>query len=95
LQDPPRRRARPAAGIRAADLHQRPRILYNSCGGNAIEIHASHVTISAWLGSTNPDIDAIRIFSGNDIVIEDCSQARRRYCRSCNASKRARLVGPT
>jgi hypothetical protein len=59
--------------IRAADLNQRPRILYNARGGNALEIHASHVTIRGLeLGPTQPDIDAIRIFSGEDIVIEDC-----------------------
>lgn len=59
--------------IRAADLNHRPRILYTSRSGNVVEIHASHVTISGLeLGPTQPNIDAIRIFSGNDIVIEDC-----------------------
>src|SRR4051812_45582779 len=31
--------------IRAADLKQRPRIVYQGRGGNALEIHASHIRI--------------------------------------------------
>jgi hypothetical protein len=59
--------------IRAADLERRPRIVYQARGGNALEIHASHVTISGLeLGPTQQDIDAIRIFTGNHIIIEDC-----------------------
>ncbi len=59
--------------VRAANMEQRPRIVYDRGNANALEIHASHVVIRGLeFGPTRQDIDAIRIYAGNDIAIEDC-----------------------
>ncbi|MBM4261631.1 MAG: hypothetical protein FJ145_09395 [Deltaproteobacteria bacterium] len=58
--------------IRAADLQRRPRIVYQARASNVLEIYANQVTISGLeIGSTLPHVDAVRIFGGNDIVVED------------------------
>lgn len=59
--------------IRAADLQRRPRIVYQARATNVFEIYASQVTIRGLeLGPTLEHVDGVRVFSGNDIVIEDC-----------------------
>src|SRR5882672_11003648 len=59
--------------IRAADPTRRPRLVYLGSTANVLEIRASHVQVRGLeFGPTQPDVDAIRIFSGNDITVEDC-----------------------
>jgi hypothetical protein len=59
--------------IRAADRARRPRIVYNRRSTNVIEVRASHVTIRGLeFGPTQPGVDAVRIFGGGDITVEDC-----------------------
>jgi hypothetical protein len=59
--------------LRAANMAQRPRIVYDAGKVNALEIYASHIIIRGLeFGPTQQDIDAIRIYTGNDIAIEDC-----------------------
>jgi len=49
------------------------RILYSGSTTNVFEVRASHVTIRGLeFGPTHPDADAIRIFNGNGVTIEDC-----------------------
>jgi hypothetical protein len=63
--------------IRAEDLGQRPRIVYNGTTANVFEIRGSHIVIrSLEFGPTQGDVDAIRIFSGGDITVEDCYFSR-------------------
>lgn len=59
--------------IRPADLEQRPRVVYGGATTNVLEIRASHVRVRGLeLGPTLPNVDAVRIFSGSDIAVEDC-----------------------
>lgn len=59
--------------IRAADPAQRPRIVYGGSSANVLDIKADYVTIRQLeFGPTLPDVDAIRIVSGNGITVEDC-----------------------
>jgi len=59
--------------IRGADPERRPRILYPGSSANVFEIRASSVRILGLeFGPTDEDVDAIRIFSGNDIAVEEC-----------------------
>ena len=58
--------------IRAADPKRRPRIVYGGHDTNVLEVRASHVTIRGLeFGPTQSDVDAVRIFGGNDVIIED------------------------
>ena len=58
--------------IRAADPKRRPRIVYGGRDTNVLEVRASHVTIRGLeFGPTQSEVDAVRIFTGNDVVIED------------------------
>jgi hypothetical protein len=60
--------------IRAADPARRPRIVYGGRASNVIEVRASHVTIRGLeFGPTQQDVDAVRIFSANNVTVEDCS----------------------
>ena len=60
--------------IRAADPEQRPRVVYDGSTANVLEIRASHIRLQGLeFGPTLPDVDAVRIFSGNDIAVEDCT----------------------
>jgi len=70
-----RRGGAPGAPIvlRAADPGRRPRIGYPGRASNVIEVRASHVVIRGLEFSTTlADVDAIRIFGGTDITVEDC-----------------------
>ena len=59
--------------IRAADLEHRPRVVYGGSAANVLEIRASHIRVRGLeFGPTQPDVDAVRIFSGSDIAVEDC-----------------------
>jgi hypothetical protein len=59
--------------IRAKDPAHRPRIIYPDRATNVLNIRASHVLVRGLeFGPTQPDVDAIRIHSGDDITIEDC-----------------------
>ena len=59
--------------IAAADPDQRPRIVYDGITANVLEVRAGHLVIRGLeFGPTRPDVDAIRIIAGNDIVIESC-----------------------
>jgi hypothetical protein len=69
-----RRDGRPGAPlvIRAADPAAPPRIVYDGTGSNVLSIRASHVVIRGLrFGPTQPGVDAIRIYGGRDITIED------------------------
>jgi len=60
--------------IRGLVLTHRPRIDYQGKNGNVLEIYADNVVIQGLeLGPTGPDVDGIRIFSGDYIIIEDCA----------------------
>ena len=70
-----RRGGAPGAPIvlRAADLAQRPRIVYNGHGANVIEVRTSHVVIRGLeIESTQPDVDAVRVYGADDVTVEDC-----------------------
>ena len=59
--------------IRAKDPARPPRIVYPDRATNALNIRASHVLVRGLeFGPTQPDVDAIRIHSGDDVTIEDC-----------------------
>jgi len=59
--------------VRAANIKERPRIVYDGGNANALEIYANHIIIRGLeFGPTQQDIDAVRIYGGNDIAIEDC-----------------------
>jgi Right handed beta helix region len=59
--------------IRAKDPDAPTRIVYTQRESNVLNLHASHVTIRGLrFGPTLADIDAIRIYAGHDITIEDC-----------------------
>jgi hypothetical protein len=59
--------------IRAADPTRRPRIVYAGRASNVFEVRASHVTIRGLeFGPTLQDVDAVRIFGGTAVTVEDC-----------------------
>lgn len=59
--------------IRAADLKQRPRLVYRGRDVNVLDVKGNHVTVRGLsIGPTAPDVDGIRVFSATDVVIEDC-----------------------
>ncbi|MDO8477675.1 MAG: right-handed parallel beta-helix repeat-containing protein [Candidatus Rokubacteria bacterium] len=59
--------------IRAADPARRPRIMYAGRATNVFEVRAGHVTIRGLeFGPTQQDVDAVRIFNGNGVTVEDC-----------------------
>src|SRR2546427_2673847 len=59
--------------IRALDLKKRPHIHYEGKTGNVLEIYADNILIRGLeFGPTHYDVDGIRVFSGDDITIEDC-----------------------
>ncbi len=59
--------------IAAADPQQRPRIVYDGVTANVFEVRAGRLVIRGLeFGPTRADVDAIRIVTGNNIVIEDC-----------------------
>jgi hypothetical protein len=58
--------------IRAADLQQRPHLVYTGRTANVLDIKADHVTIRGLsFGPTSRDADGIRVFSKADVVVED------------------------
>lgn len=59
--------------IRAADPQQKPRIVYPGKSSNVLEIKASYVRIDGLaFGPTQSGVDAIRVFRGNGITVENC-----------------------
>lgn len=59
--------------IRAKDPADPPRIVYDGEDANVLSIRAAHVVIRGLqFGPTRPGVDAIRIHSGSDIVVENC-----------------------
>jgi hypothetical protein len=60
--------------IRAADLRDRPRLVYTGQLANVLDVKADHVTIRGLaFGPTSRDADGIRVFSRTNVVIEDCT----------------------
>jgi len=58
--------------IRAKDLREPPRIVYEGVTGNVLNIYASHLVIRGLqFGPTLGDVDAIRLYEGSDVTIED------------------------
>lgn len=63
--------------IRASNPAQRPQIVYDGSAANVIEIRGSHIVLRGLeLGPTQSDVDAIRIYSGADITVEQCYFSR-------------------
>lgn len=59
--------------IQAKDPTHPPQIVYLEQAANVLNIYADHVVIRGLqFGPTLPDVDAIRIYTGSDITIEDC-----------------------
>jgi hypothetical protein len=59
--------------IQAADPERRPRIIYDGETADVLWVSGNHITIRGLeFGPTRQDVDAIRIFSGSAISIEDC-----------------------
>jgi len=59
--------------VRAKDLEQRPRLIFQGADRNVLDVRADHVTIRGLqFGPTLPDVDAIRIYAASGITIEDC-----------------------
>ena len=63
--------------VRGADPARRPRIVYQGLNTNVIEVRASHVVLRGLeFGPTQDDVDAVRIFAANDVVVENCLFSR-------------------
>ncbi len=61
------------AGVTLRGDGTQPHIVYGGAGSNVIDVEADSVTISdVWIGPTQPNIDAIKIKSGNDTHISGC-----------------------
>ena len=59
--------------IRARDLPDAPTIVYDGRQNNVFNVRASHVVIRGLrFGPTKADVDAVRIYSGSHITVEDC-----------------------
>ena len=59
--------------IRALDSSNPPRIHYDGRHGNVFDVYADNIIIRGLeFGPTRGEVDGIRIFSGDDIVVEDC-----------------------
>jgi hypothetical protein len=59
--------------IRAKDPTRPPRVIYPGDRSNVFNIAASHLTIRGLsFGPTRPNVDAIRVVSGDFITIEEC-----------------------
>jgi Right handed beta helix region len=59
--------------IRAADLGQRPRVVYGGGSSNVFNVHADHVVIRGLeIGPTQANVDGIRIYRATGITVEDC-----------------------
>jgi hypothetical protein len=59
--------------IRGRDLTQRPRMVYGGRRSNVIDVRADHVTIRGLaFGPTEREVDGIRIFGREGIIVEDC-----------------------
>lgn len=58
--------------IRGADADARPRIVYGGAASNVFEIRATDVVIRGLeFGPTQEGVDAVRIFSGGRVTVED------------------------
>ncbi len=59
--------------IRAKDTHDPPRIVYRERNANVLSLRADHVAIRGLqFRPTLPGTDAIRIYTANDVTVEDC-----------------------
>jgi hypothetical protein len=59
--------------IRAADPEHPPRIVYGGRNSNVLNVKAGHVTIRGLhFGPTRWNVDAIRVYSGDGVTVEDC-----------------------
>src|SRR5215468_5944336 len=60
--------------IRAADPARRPRIVYGGRDSDVIQVRAIHITLRGLeFGPTQQGVDAVRIFNGGDVTVEDCA----------------------
>jgi hypothetical protein len=60
--------------IRARDLNDRPRIVFEGSKANVLEVRADYVTLRGLqFGPTQSKVDAVRIFGRRGITVEDCS----------------------
>ncbi len=70
-----RRGGTPAAPvvIRAKEVQHPSRIVYRGRDSNLLNVYADHVIIRGLqFDRTLPNVDAIRIYTGNDVTVEDC-----------------------
>jgi hypothetical protein len=59
--------------VRAKSAAEPPRVVFSSTAGNALSIEAAYVVLRGLhFGATPAGTDAIRIYAGHDIVVEDC-----------------------
>jgi hypothetical protein len=59
--------------VRARDPGNRPRIVYDGQDTNVVNLRAGHVTIRGLqFGPTRPGVDAIRVYRGDGVTVEDC-----------------------
>jgi hypothetical protein len=59
--------------VRALDPTQRPRIVFEGTRANVISVRASHVVLRGLeIGPTQHGVDAVRVFGGTDVTVEDC-----------------------
>ena len=59
--------------IRALDMKLKPRIQYDGQNGIVFGIYADHITIRGLrFGPTLGEVDAVRIFSGDHVTVEEC-----------------------
>jgi hypothetical protein len=60
--------------IRALNPTDKPLIKYEGKNGNVLEIYADNILIQGLkFGPTSSDVDGIRIFSGDNVTVEDCA----------------------
>jgi hypothetical protein len=59
--------------VRAKDLSQKPRIVYDGTRSNVVDVKADHVTIQGLVfGPTARAVDGVRIFGRADVTVEEC-----------------------
>ena len=59
--------------IRALDLAQRPRIVYQGRDSNVLDVKASHVIVRGLrFGPSQPEVDGVRVFGAEEITVEEC-----------------------
>ena len=62
-----------ASGVTVRGDGSLPHIVYPGVNSNVIDVEASDVTLAGlWIGPTQPNIDGVKVKSGNDVHITGC-----------------------